>query len=90
MRSARPRIRELAERASHGTHVRLFWRQGTSELWVEVFEPEGERTLRIPVRPEAALDAFRHPYAYAGRQGFIPLTESADACAPRAGERAEQ
>jgi hypothetical protein len=59
------RKRELAERASNGTRVRLLWRQGTRHLWIEVSDPEG--VLSIPVHPERALDAFHHPYAYAGR-----------------------
>lgn len=66
MSFAPPRSRELAERSSNGTEVRLLWRQGTGQLWVEVREPD-ERVLAIPVRPERALDAFHHPYAYARR-----------------------
>jgi hypothetical protein len=49
---------------SSGTHVRLLWRQGTRQLWVEVWEAATDRALRIQVPPERALDAFRHPYAY--------------------------
>jgi hypothetical protein len=58
-------IRELAERTSNGTQVRLLWRHGTRQVWVEVRERESDRALVIPVRPEWALDAFHHPYAYA-------------------------
>jgi len=65
MTVVRPPSRELAERASNGTQVRLLWRQGTRQVWVEVREPESDRALVIPVRPEFALDAFHHPYAYA-------------------------
>ena len=63
---ARPRdpIRELAERASNGTRTRLLWLQGTSELWVEVYEPEFDVTIVIPAEPARALDTFHHPYAY--------------------------
>ena len=64
MTFVRLRSRELAERASNGTQVRLLWRQGTRQVWVEVREPD-DRALVIPVRPERALDAFHHPYAYA-------------------------
>jgi hypothetical protein len=77
MTSVRQRIRELAARASNGTQVRLFWRQGTKLLWVEVREPD-DRVLAIPVRPERALDAFHHPYAYAS--GHAP-TPGVGACA---------
>ncbi len=65
MTPVRPRSRELAERASNGTRVRLLWRQGTRQQWVEVREPDSDRALAIPVQPERALDAFHHPYAYA-------------------------
>ena len=64
MTSAGPGIRELAERVSSGTHVRLLWRQGTKQLWIEIREAATDHALRICVQPELALDAFRHPYAY--------------------------
>jgi hypothetical protein len=40
MTATREPVRELAERTSNGTLTRLFWLQGTRELWVEVYEPE--------------------------------------------------
>ena len=64
MTSVRARSRELAERLSSGTRVRLLWRQGSKRVWIEVQEPD--RVLAILVPPERALDAFHHPYAYAG------------------------
>lgn len=75
-----PPSRELAERTSNGTLVRLLWRHGTTQLWVELREPETELALRIPVQPEQALDAFHHPYAYAGARTPQPARESPDAC----------
>jgi hypothetical protein len=69
------RIRELAERASSGTLVRLFWWQGTRELWVEVWEPEFDVTIVIPADPERALETFHHPYAYAVSHGVLPRSE---------------
>jgi len=75
MMSLRPRSRELAERSSNGTQVRLLWRQGTRQLWVEVREPDTDRALAIPVQPERALDAFHHPYAYAGLHGLLSPAE---------------
>jgi hypothetical protein len=65
MTSTREPIRELAERSSNGTLMRLLWLQGTRELWVEVYEPEFDATIVIPANPERALDTFHHPYAYA-------------------------
>ena len=80
MTSIRPRSRELAERASNGTQVRLLWRQGTRQLWVEVREPDRDRALAIPVQPERALDAFHHPYAYVGLHGIPVAPESLAIC----------
>jgi hypothetical protein len=70
MTPPRKRIRELAERTSNGTLMRLFWLQGTRELWVDVCEPDV--TIVIPVQPEHALDAFQHPYAYAAAHSDLP------------------
>lgn len=75
MTSVRPRSRELAERSSNGTHVRLLWRHGARELWVEVREAD-ERALAIGVRPERALDAFHHVYAHAGLHRLLLPAES--------------
>ena len=77
--SGRSRRRELAERSSGGTQVRLLWRQGTRQLWVEVRDPE-EQMLAITVEPEQALDAFHHPYAYARPHNLRAPVQSA---APR-------
>jgi hypothetical protein len=65
------RRHELAERASAGTQERLLWRPGTRQLCVEVTE-SGHRMFMVPVQPEQALDAFHHPYAYAGAQRLQP------------------
>ena len=75
MTPTRKRTRELAERTSSGTLVRLFWRQGTRELWVEVWEPEFDVTIVIPAEPEQALEAFQHPYAYAASDRVVPRAE---------------
>ena len=75
MTSPRARPRELAERVSNGTQVRLLWRQGSGEVWVEVWEAAFDLTITIPVQPEQALDAFRHPYAYAAAQSVPPRAE---------------
>jgi hypothetical protein len=73
MTPTRKLTRELAERTSNGKLVRLFWLQGTRELWVEVYEPESDATIVIPAEPERALEAFHHPYAYAAAQKVLPL-----------------
>jgi hypothetical protein len=68
----RKHVRELAERTSNGTVMRLFWLQGTQELWVEICEPEFDVTIVIPAEPDRALEAFHHPYAYAAAHGVLP------------------
>ena len=82
MTSVRPRSRELAERSSNGTQVRLLWRRGTllwrrgtRQLWVEVREPDGG-ALAIPVQAERALDGFDHLYAYPGLHRLLLPAES--------------
>ena len=73
MTPTRKRIRELAERTSNGTRIRLYWRQGTRELWVEIWERELDVTIEIPADPERALEVFHHPYAYAAAHNAPPL-----------------
>jgi len=65
MTSRLARLRELAERTSSRTQVRLLWRPGTRQLWVEVREAD-DRVLAIWVQPERALDAFHHPVCLRG------------------------
>ena len=88
MASVRFCMCELAERSSNGTQVRLLWRRGTSRLWVEVRGPD-DRVLVIPVQPERALDAFHHPYAYAGsRSRPLPIQSLAPrGCIPEAADK---
>ena len=71
MTATREPIRELAERRSNGTLMRLLWLHGTRDLWVEVYEPEFDVTIVIPAEPERALETFRHPYAYAAADGVL-------------------
>src|SRR6266516_3136370 len=73
MTATRKHIRELAERTSNGTLVRLFWLQGTRELWVELCEPGFDVPTVIPAEPERALEAFHHPYAYAATHSVLAL-----------------
>ena len=78
-----PCSRELAVRGSNGTQVRLLWRQGTRQLWVEVWESGTAWALRVQAQPENALDVFHHPYAYAGLQNSLLPAEALGACERR-------
>jgi hypothetical protein len=80
MTSVPPRARELAERASSATRVRLLRRPGTKQLWVELWESANDRAVMIQVRPGQALDAFEHPYAYARPHHFPPPAQSLELC----------
>ena len=57
-------IRELDHRRSDGIEVTLLWNTRTSEVFVAVAERDGGR-FEFAVNPAEALEAFRHPYAYA-------------------------
>jgi hypothetical protein len=78
-------IRELAERTSNGTLMRLFWLQGTRKLWVEIYEPEFDVTIVIPAAPERALETFHHPYAYATNDSVIERPAPVESRASRRG-----
>ena len=49
MTSRLARLRELAERTSSRTQVRLLWRPGTRQLWVEVREADADAAQALRV-----------------------------------------
>ena len=55
---------ELDCRTSDGIDVSLLWHRPTNSLSVAVFDAKTGERFAVPVRANAALDAFRHPYAY--------------------------
>jgi hypothetical protein len=57
--------RELDYRTSDGIEVRLLWRPGGEDVLVEVVDTKLNESFRLAVPGKDALDAFRHPYAYA-------------------------
>jgi hypothetical protein len=62
LRTAR---RELAYREGNGLQVRLLWNSDEDSVSVEVYDERSEELFTIPVPRDCALDAFRHPFAYA-------------------------
>jgi hypothetical protein len=56
---------ELAHRIADGIEVTLFWSKPTNTISVEVLDTRSGSRLAFGVRNHAALDAFKHPYAYA-------------------------
>jgi hypothetical protein len=56
---------ELAYRNQNGLEVRLLWDHRSNEVSVEVIDHLDDSRFRLPIAGHLALDAFRHPYAYA-------------------------
>jgi len=62
-------IRELDSRIGDGLHVRLWWDQRDSSVWVSVLDTRSGDALRIEVSSDQRpMDVFRHPFAYAPRE----------------------
>ena len=57
---------ELDFRTSDGIDVALLWHRPTNTLSISVSDAKTGDRFAVPVRADAALDAFRHPYAYYG------------------------
>ena len=55
---------DLAHRATTFVEVTLLWRELDNALTVRLVELGTGIELEFGVRPEDALDAFNHPYAY--------------------------
>ena len=72
--------RELAQRVNGDVEVSLLWRKSDNEVAVRVADSSTGMAFRIRVLPEEALDAYNHPYIYAGVRG-IDSWESAPATA---------
>jgi hypothetical protein len=61
---------ELDRREGDGIEVSLLWNRADESITVFVVDSSLAGSLEIPVAPQDALDAFRHPYAYAAFQGL--------------------
>ena len=57
--------RELAHRTSDGIEVTLYWTKPSSQVTLTVVDTRSDEALEFDVDGNVALDAFRHPYAYA-------------------------
>jgi hypothetical protein len=65
-RTAEITIRELDRRTNDGIDVRLLWNSRTNRIFVGVDDARDGAAFEFEVEAARALDAFRHPYAYAG------------------------
>lgn len=57
--------REVAFRASDGIEVTMFWSKPSNQVTIAVRDTRSAKALEFEVDGSAALDAFKHPYAYA-------------------------
>ena len=57
--------RELAHRSNDGIEVTLFWSKPSDRVTIAVVDTRSDEALEFEVDGSAALDAFKHPYAYA-------------------------
>jgi hypothetical protein len=60
----RAKSRELAYRVTSCVEVTLLWRKLDNALTLRLVEVATSIEFEFVVRPEDALDAFNHPYAY--------------------------
>jgi len=62
-------LKELDFRASNGLEVALLWQADDERMIVEVVDTKLDDAFRVQIAASEALDAFRHPYAYAAFRG---------------------
>lgn len=60
--------RELDRRLTAGLEVVLYW-HGAESVSVSVHDTHTGEEFELEVEASQALDAFRHPYAYAAGSG---------------------
>jgi len=61
--------RELDYRSNDGLEVTLLWQPETDRITVKVFDGKTGDDFDLSVDSANAMDAFRHPYAYAASHG---------------------
>jgi len=61
--------RELAQRLSGNEEILLLWNCQDGHVELSVRDLETGLGFELEVAPDSALDAFRHPYAYAASLG---------------------
>jgi hypothetical protein len=70
-----PLFEELDRRESEGIEVALLWSRSDDSLSVFVCDTRTSEAYEIAVSAAEALDAFRHPYAYAAFRGLLPARD---------------
>ena len=69
---ATDRLQELAFRESDGIEVALLWDSVEDRVLLNVRDSRRGEWIVRGVAHADALDAFRHPFAYAGRRDEAP------------------
>jgi hypothetical protein len=72
---------ELAHRSTDGIEVSLFWSKPINRVTIELVDNRIDERLEFEVAHDKALDAFRHPYAYAPARA-LDLVETRTAVRP--------
>ena len=62
---------ELASRRNAGVEVRLLWNRKRKRVILALADEKSGTSFELAVANHNAMDAFRHPYAYA--QHYAPL-----------------
>ena len=75
---------EIDHRANGGIDVSLMWDSDADTLYVQVIDWGTDEDYTFAVDRDHALDAFRHPFAYADRLGGDEPTPLRRAAARRA------
>ena len=65
---------ELDRREGDGIAVSILWRKAGNVVSVAVTDERTFEQFELVVAPDRALDAFRHPFAYAAREGLLVET----------------
>jgi hypothetical protein len=58
-------VKELAHRVGNGIDVSLYWSERTNRVTVRVYDTRADEGFELEVEGRRALDAYRHPFAYA-------------------------
>jgi hypothetical protein len=66
-----PKRMELDHREADGVSVTLAWDCAANRVIVSVVEAATGDAFELTVEDANALDAFRHPYAYAAFRGVL-------------------
>ena len=70
--------RELASRSGDGLEITLMWSPTADRVQVSVLDVRSGALLVRDVPPDAAMDAFAHPFAYA-EQTSAPRAQNVSA-----------